>query len=205
MLAAAAVAVLCCVVLCCAVSVLSLSSHSAYGGLFADSAERRAVLPLIDWESKEQLAADEQFRAQRAGITHPSQGSGGELSAARRPGGKRCSGASGEQLQVGGQVDPALHSFVQRSWLPHRQHFDQYCAERVTDVWSAVAERDRQREERSRLTRRGQTESESSERKAGGGAAQRQRQIAGVQSSADERFDRTRHTFNTAPAFEPIQ
>ena len=49
--------------------------------------------------------------------------------------GKATSGASGERLRVGGEVDPACHSFVQRSWLPDRQHFHSYLSERI-DCWT---------------------------------------------------------------------
>ena len=138
------------------------------------------MLPLVDWEEKEALAA-----AQHNGSGSVSQA------------GKQCSGASGERLQVGGSVDPALHSFVQRSWLPDRRHFDHYCNERV-DVWAATAERDRQRDEHSRLTRRGEW------------AATQARDIttssrrASDTHSLDSHFDRTVHAFTTAPAFGPL-
>lgn len=183
------------------VSELSLSSHSSYGGLYADSAERRNLLPLVDWQEKEAVAAADKWRAQRTGSDSSTSSTGGGSGSGsvsnRRSTGKQCSGASGERLQLGGSVDPSLHSFVQRSWLPDRQHFDHYCAERV-DVWNSVAQRDKQRDESSRLTRRGQP----------GGAEEQGSRRASTLTSAhspnDEQFDRTLHAFTTAPAFAPI-
>ena len=164
--------------------------------MFADSAERRTLLPLVDWDEKEQLAAAEHFTAQRRGNVSSgnSDGSDSSSAASEHGSGKRCSGASGEQLQVGGSVDPSVHSFVQRSWLPHRQHFDNYCAERVTNVWSTVAEQDRKRDEDSRLARRGSVEAPD----------QRKRQFGLTNTVICEPFDRTNHAFTTSPAFAHI-
>ena len=182
-------------------SPLSSSSHSAHGGLFADSADRRALLPLVDWDERERAAASAHFRAQRAGAAGGGGAlvvGGGDVSVSGG-GGKQCSGASGERLQVGGDVDPALHSFVQRSWLPHRQHFDHYLAERL-DVWGAAAQRDRQREERSRLTRRSSLGDETDGDAVG---TERMRRISAATTGAAP-FDRSKHAFTTSPAFEPL-
>jgi hypothetical protein len=115
-------------------SPLSLSSHSAHGGAFADSEEKRQLLPLLGWE------------ASSLAVSHSGGGAAG--------GGKRCSGASGERLRVGSAFSPSSLTFVQRCWLPHRQHFDYYLQERV-DAWEQSGRRQQQAEDRERRSRRG--------------------------------------------------
>ena len=195
---------LCCSVCLCG-SPLSLSSHCAYGGQFADSAEGRRLLPLVDWEEKEAMAAAEHSRAQRGSGAGIAAITGSHTAGStQRAAGKQCSGASGERLRVGGAVDPAVHSFVQRSWLPDREHFDHYCAERV-DVWNTNAEMDRRRDESNRLARRTVTAATvgtlRDTEKLG-----HNKPLSTATSRDDGRacFDRSVHAFTTAPAFEPL-
>ena len=98
-------------------SPLSLTSHSAYGGAFADSEEKRQLLPA----------------------------SGRAAQSASQ----RCGGASGERLRVGSAFSPSSLTFVQRCWLPHRQHFDYYLQERV-DAWEQSRTRQQQADDSQR-------------------------------------------------------
>ena len=152
------------------------------------------MLPLMEWEEKEAIAAAQHSQAQRSGGECLAGGVGSSMGG--RAAGKQCSGASGERLQLGGSVDPALHSFVQRSWLPDRQHFNHYCADRA-DVWESNAARDRKRNEQDRITRRGSTVATTTEMRS---SAPEKTLLA-----SSELFDRKAHAFTTSPAFKPIQ
>ena len=152
---------------------LSLTSHSAYGGLYADTAAARNLLPLSDWDTKEATArATVASTASSPLLPPPSSASTG----------KACSGASGERLRVGGDVDPSSHSFVQHSWLPDRRHFVHYTAERV-DVWQQTATREAEKANQATLE---------------------QQRRPSQPLPADDTFDRRKHSFNSAPAFKPL-
>lgn len=178
-------------------AALSLTSHSVYGGVYADSAERRRLLPWMDWEEKEAEARQRRAEQQRKATLILTQNSQANdfSSAQSSKQGKACSGASGERLRVGGHVDPSSHSFVQRSWLPDRSHFSHYLAERI-DVWAQSARIHQQQIERERTTRRQSVNHNQNHNK--------DRDSDSTASSDPFGFDRTRHSFHTAPALQPL-
>jgi len=118
---------------------LETTTHSAFGGKYADTPEKRAAGELQDTSSS--------FGASMSlGGLHSGQPAGRVLRDNEPRGIRTATGgaATDERLQVAERDDPKVHTFVQRTWLGHDSHAqyvlgaEQYAAQREDMAARAV-------------------------------------------------------------------
>lgn len=101
------------------------TTHSVFGGKYADSPDKR-----IDTSSS--------AGATQALQSPQSKAAGKVLTNAGRATGIRTGGSTDERLQLG-DSDPKCHTFVQRTWLGHDSHQDYVL--RAADYSATIAQR----------------------------------------------------------------